>query len=165
MFTYEQHLENLVRHIELVKNACLLLGKRLIDKGRREFGRILIANGFVHDASKFSGVEWEYLHAGPDVPKDKLELAIHQHVTTNQHHPEYWGGIEQMPEIAVAEMVTDWYARSTEFGSGLRDWIKSTAVSRFKIDVNGEQYAWINSCVNLLLEDSFSRNTSEGESC
>jgi hypothetical protein len=69
MLTAEQHLDNLVRHIELVREACLLLGKRLIARDRQEFGRILIAHGFAHDASKFQGVEWEYLHAGRDVPK------------------------------------------------------------------------------------------------
>src|SRR6185369_7717232 len=100
MLTVEDHLNNLVRHIELVREACLLLGKRLIsEEGRKEFGRILIGNGFVHDASKFAGIEWEYLHAGKDVPKEKLELAIRQHTLTNPHHPEYWGGFENMPEI------------------------------------------------------------------
>lgn len=80
MLTTEEHLDNLVRHIELVRSATLLLGKRLIAKGQTDFGRILIANGFMHDVSKFSGIEWDYLHAGKDVPKDKLEMAIENHV-------------------------------------------------------------------------------------
>jgi hypothetical protein len=62
-----------------------------------------------------------------------------------------------MPEIAVAEMVCDWYARSHEFGTSLRDWIKTEAVDRFKIDLESEQYKWINSFVNILLEDRFVR--------
>jgi hypothetical protein len=44
--------------------------------------RLLIARVFVHDATKFR--------------------------ETNQHHPEYWGGLHRMPDIAVAEMVCDW---------------------------------------------------------
>ena len=59
MLTAEQHLDNLVRHIELVRDACLLLGKRLIARDRQELGRILIAHGFTHDTSKFQGIEWE----------------------------------------------------------------------------------------------------------
>jgi hypothetical protein len=43
MLTVEEHLENLVRHIELVREAGLLLGKRLIRQGEEEFGRLLIA--------------------------------------------------------------------------------------------------------------------------
>jgi len=152
-----EHLDNLVRHIDLVRGACLLLGKRLIAQGRVEFGRILIARGFEHDVSKFSGIEWDYLHAGQNVPRDQLDMAIRQHVRTNSHHPEYWGGIENMPEIAVAEMVCDWYARSQEFGTGLREWITSEAVERFQIDVAGEGYAWVQQYVGLLLVDHFVR--------
>jgi hypothetical protein len=155
--TPQQHLDNLVRHIDLVRGACLLLGERLMSQGRQEFGRILIARGFEHDVSKFSGIEWDYLHAGRDVPKEQLDLAVRQHVRTNTHHPEYWGGIENMPEIAVAEMVCDWYARGQEFGTSLRDWINTQATDRFKIDRKEEYSRWIDKYVGLLLEDHFVR--------
>ncbi len=155
MLTFEEHLDSLVRHISLVRDACLLLGKRLINKGRKDIGRIIIANGFIHDASKFHGIEWEYLHAGKDVPKEKLELAVKQHVRTNPHHPEYWGGIDKVPEVYLGEMVADWYARSQEFGTGLRDWIKTEAVERFNIDPVTQEK--INYFLDLLLEDHFVR--------
>src|SRR5262249_38221572 len=103
MLTPEQHLDNPVRHIRLGRGACVLLGKRLMAEGREEFGRLLVARGFVHDASKFRGIEWDYLHAGRDVPAAELGLAIRQHRQTNPHHPEYWGGFEHMPELHVAE--------------------------------------------------------------
>ena len=157
MLTPEQHLDNLVRHIELVRNACLLLGRRLMAQGRKEFGRILIARGFVHDASKFFGIEWEYLHAGRDVPKEQLELAIKQHTRTNPHHPEYWGGFENMPEITVAEMVCDWYARSQEFGTGLREWITNVAIERYRINRETESFRQVEKFLDLLLEDHFAR--------
>jgi hypothetical protein len=161
MLTVEEHLDNLVRHIGLVREAGLMLGKRLIRQGEEEFGRLLIARVFVHDASKFYGAEWKYLHAGKDVPPDKLELAIVQHRETNQHHPEYWGGVEHMPEIAVAEMVCDWYARAQEFGTGLRDWIANHATERFRIDPASPQHRWITRFVDLLLEDPFRRGESQ----
>ena len=157
MLTPREHLDNLVRHIDLVREACLILGKRLMDQGRVVFGRLLIARGFEHDVSKFYGIEWEYLHSGKDTPKEQLELAVKQHTRTNSHHPEYWGSVEDMPEIAVAEMVCDWYARSQEFGTSLRDWINTNAIDKFQIDLESEQHKWINKFVSILLEDHFVR--------
>jgi len=158
MLTVEEHLDNLVRHIDLVRQAGLLLGKRLMAQGRKDFGRLLIARCYEHDVSKFKGIEWRFLHAGKDVPKEDLQRAIQQHQETNSHHPEYHGGFENMGELDVAEMVCDWYARSQEFGTGLRDWIKNTAIERFHIDTTSEKYAWVESFVNTMLEDSFARH-------
>lgn len=155
MFTPQQHLDNLVRHIDLVREACLLLGKRLMEQGRKDFGRNIIARGFKHDVSKFFGIEWDYLHAGRDVPKEQLELAIRQHTRTNDHHPEFHGGINNMAEEPIAEMVCDWYARSQEFGTSLRDWIKQNAIDKFGISLESQQYKWINQFVDILLEDHF----------
>jgi hypothetical protein len=155
LLTLEQHLDNLVRHIRLVQEACLILGKKLIAQNRCQLGRILIANGFVHDASKFFGIEWEYLHAGKDVPKDMLELAVKQHTATNSHHSEFWGGFQCMPEIAIAELTCDWYARSQEFGTGLRDWIQNKAIDKFQIDTTAQQYKWLMEFVDLLLDNQF----------
>lgn len=157
MLNAREHLDNLVRHIDLVRSACLLLGRRLMDQGRVDFGRLLIAAGFQHDVSKFFGIEWNYLHAGRDIPKEQLALAIKQHTETNSHHPEYFGGVEHMYELACAEMVCDWYARSQEFGTNLRDWITEVAVDKFKIDLESKQYKWITNFVNILLEDQFVR--------
>jgi hypothetical protein len=144
-----------VRHIGLVRDAGLLLGKRLIHRGETDFGRLLIARVFVHDATKFYGIEWDYLHNGHSGDSEKVELAIKQHRQTNEHHPEYWGKVDQMPRIAVAEMTCDWYARAQEFGTGLRSWIEDTAVHRFDIDRNCQQYKWIQDFVSTLLEDTF----------
>jgi hypothetical protein len=157
MLTTEQHLDNLVRHIEMVRSACLRLGKRLMADGREEFGRIVIARGFAHDASKFLGIEWDYLHAGRDVPDTALDLAIRQHRLTNSHHPEYWGGFENMPEVSIAEMACDCYARGAEFGTDLRQWVQTVGVPKYAIDVNGQRYRWFLGFIDVLLEDSFRR--------
>jgi hypothetical protein len=161
MLKPEEHLDNLIRHLNLVRDACLLLGKRLMGQGAADFARLLIARGFAHDASKFHGIEWDYLHAGPDVPEAELRLAIEQHRRTNSHHPEFWGGIDNMPEICVAEMVCDWYARAQEFGTDLRVWIEEEAVPNYDIDRKGDHYAWIRRFVDLLLRDSFRRDMLE----
>jgi hypothetical protein len=157
MLTPREHLKNLVRHINLVREACLLLGERLMDQGRVDFGRLLVARGFEHDVSKFYGIEWDWLHAGRDTPKDQLELAIKQHTRTNSHHPEFHGGIENMGELDVAEMVCDWYARSQEHATDLRDWIKENAIDKYKIGLKSQQFEWINGFINMLLEDHFVR--------
>lgn len=154
---FEDHLDNLVRHVEQVRENCTLLGKRLIAKGRRDIGLALIARGFEHDSSKFYGIEWEYLHNGADVPSSALRFAIEHHTKTNDHHPEYWGGIRGMPEVAVAEMVCDWYARAQEFGTGLRDWITENAIQKYGLAEDDDQYKWINNFVDMLLVDYFQR--------
>jgi hypothetical protein len=151
----EAHLDNLIRHIGLVRDACIRLGKRLIDQGRPHFGRLLVARGFVHDASKFYGIEWEYLTTGKDVPEQVRDLAIEHHRQTNAHHPEYWGGFENMPEICVAEMACDLYARSQEFGTDLRQWIRETAIPRYRIDPSSEPFRWLEGFVEMLLAKPF----------
>ena len=155
MFDNKAHLKNLIRHIDLVRENCLLLGDRLIDTGRVDLGEGLIHRGYIHDASKFRGIEWSFLHRGPDTPQDKLDLAMREHWSKNDHHPEYWGGIEYMPEVAVAEMLCDWQARSTERGTAVRTWIKEIGVDKFKIDLKGKQWGWIEDSLNKLLEDTF----------
>jgi hypothetical protein len=153
--TAEEHIDNLVRHIGLVRDACLRLGKRLMAQGRVEFGRLLIARGFVHDASKFLGIEWEYMRPDETVPEAAKQLAIEHHRQTNGHHPECWGGIENMPEIAVAEMVCDWYARSQEFGTDLREWVRTEAMSRYKMKAGDQPHRWATAFIDLLLDRPF----------
>jgi hypothetical protein len=131
----------------------VFLGKRLIKQGRKDFGRLLIAKGFQHDISKFYGIEWKYLHAGNDIPKQQLDFAIEQHVHTNSHHPEYWGSINNMPEIALAEMVCDWYARSQEFGTSLMSWYIDNAIERYEINESTQNT--ITKYINALTENSF----------
>jgi hypothetical protein len=153
--TADEHIDQLVRHIGLVRDACLRLGKRLMALGRAEFGRLLIARGFVHDASKFLGIEWAYLRTDGSVPDMAKQLAIDHHRQTNAHHPEYWGGIENMPEIAVAEMVCDWYARSQEFGTDLREWVRTEAMARYKMKPGDEAHRWATAFIDLLLDRPF----------
>lgn len=154
MLTVEEHIDNLIRHIRMVQDNCVLLGKKMIDMGRAPFGRNLIANGFQHDVSKFCGVEWSYLHQGQEVPLERLKEAIAQHQETNPHHPEHHGGISEMSDLYVAEMVCDWFARSQEFGTCLRDWITESAVPKFNI--GEEDLKRVMYFVDLLIPPPFS---------
>lgn len=147
---------DLVRsHIENVQRSTYKLGCRLISRGDVELGRNLIANGQIHDNSKFKGIEFEHLFYGDSL----LEEVRKHHVALNPHHPEHWGGIKEMPAVYVAEMVCDWYARSTEFGSDFRSWITHQATARFGFSVQDAVYSQIMEFVELLLGNPFKPNT------
>ena len=65
----------IARHIRNVEDNCLLLGEKLIESGEIDLGRQLIANGMVHDESKFHGIEFEYLSLNnPTEENTKLKL-------------------------------------------------------------------------------------------
>jgi len=148
----------LTRHIRSVEDNCLLLGEKLILKGEVELGHHLIANGFVHDSSKFFGIEWDYLsvvHSKEEETKLKLKIAVQHHSQTNAHHPEHWHGIKNMPSVFLAEMVADWKARSEEFGTSLREWIDEESTKRFGYTKDDDVYKEIIKYVDLLCQTSF----------
>ena len=68
-------IRSITRHIKNVEDNCLILGERLILQGRIDLGKQLIANGFIHDASKFTGIEFEYLSLhNPTEENNKLKM-------------------------------------------------------------------------------------------
>jgi hypothetical protein len=154
-----EKIKGITRHIRNVEDNCLLLGEKLIQRGDIDLGHHLIANGFIHDASKFVGIEWDNMAPGQPSQEEgaklKLKLAVHHHNRTNQHHAEYWNGIENMPDVFVAEMVCDWKARSEEFGTSLRDWIDETATKRWGFVKDDKIYKKIMEYVDLICEKPF----------
>ncbi len=141
----------LLRHIRNVQDNCLHLGIKLMEQGEVDFGKLLIANGQIHDNSKWKGVEWDHL----ETTDPFLGKAVLQHSRTNPHHPEYWGSIHEMPRIYVAEMVCDWKARSSEFGTDLKQWIACSATKRFEFNLLDPVGIQINNMLNLLLDKPF----------
>jgi len=125
----EEKINRVLKHIRHVQENCRLLGFKLMkEESMGDIGKNLIANSMLHDNSKFHGLEWDHLfwESGPE-----LEFAISQHKRTNPHHPEYWGGIVHMPIVYIAEMVCDWKARSSEFGTDFADWITEGARKKY----------------------------------
>lgn len=152
----QERLDTIVRHITHVQQSCTLLGERLIARGEDSLGLKLIAHGFIHDNSKFYGIEWEYLHEKTKAEHpDMFQMALMQHVTRNMHHPEHWDGIDNMPRVYLAEMVCDWHARGSEFGTDLREFIRGHAAKRFEFSLQGRVYREIKGLVDLLLDQSF----------
>lgn len=153
----------IARHIRNVEDNCLLLGEKLIERGEIDLGHKLIANGYVHDASKFWGIEWEHMALGAPTVEEgaklKLKMAVMHHNRTNEHHPEYWGDIRLMPRLYLAEMVADWKARSEEFGTSLRDWIDEVATKRFHFMKDERVSKEITEFVDLLCPKPFENVT------
>ena len=153
----ERPLRILVRHIRNVQDECELLAERLIEQGRSEFARMLVANSMIHDNSKMRGIEWDYLNENTKEENSvAFKLSVKQHYQSNSHHPEYWGGINKMPEIYIAEMVCDWKARSAEFGTDLRVWVKEKATKRWNFTTQSKVYKTIKGFLDMLLDPKFS---------
>jgi len=145
-------IESVLSHIQNVQRSCYKVGLKLIKRGDVMLGRNLMANGQIHDNSKFKGIEFEELFSGSPILMD----VVKHHASTNPHHSEYWGDIHKMPDVYVAEMVCDWHARSSEFGSDLRGWIKESATVRYDFKMDDPVGKKIVEFLDLLLEKPFS---------
>lgn len=154
-----KYLEHLLRHMENVRENCIVVGKHLIENGEVALGRSVIRNGICHDVSKLDGVEWDIrlfeCKKQNKEQKHDLERAIGHHISTNEHHPEFWNGIQNMPEVHVIEMVCDWKARSTEFGTDLRNWIEETAKEKYGFHTCDKVYSMIFKYVEILCAPAF----------
>lgn len=156
---YLERLARLNRHITNVRDSAFILNEKLVKRNNENdlfLAHALITHVQIHDESKFNGIEWLYLHDDmKDTHPQEFKQAWYQHVNTNPHHPEYWSGIDNMPEVYLAELVCDWKARSSEFGSDLREWIKASATKRFGFTKQGKTYKKIKEFVDLLLDPAF----------
>lgn len=145
-------LAKLLRHVEDVRRDCETMGEALIARGEFDLGKTLIAQGRIHDASKFTGLEWDHLG---DPNPELHRSAWARHVAHNAHHPEFWGGIHRMEAVYAYEMVADWHSRASEFGTDLRLWIAETAMPRFEFGHQSPVWGLIADALGLLLEPSF----------
>lgn len=148
-----EKIDKLIAHIRGVQDNCLILGKKLIEKGDFVLGRNLIVNSMSHDLTKFFGVEYEDLHK--DAEKDDLKVAIHQHNSSNKHHIEFWGNAEKMEDVFIAEMVCDTVTRSQELAVNYLDWLTKEAPKRYKFSKKGKFLKKALYFYNLLIENPF----------
>jgi hypothetical protein len=151
----QEKIETVLSHIQNVQKNCYKLGLRLIKAGQIEMGRNLIANGQIHDNSKFKGIEFDHLFFGDPILSD----VIKHHSSTNPHHPEYWGDtLHKMPDIYIAEFVCDTASRSAEFGTDIRDWLSKVATDKYKFHIDDETGKKVMYFLNMLLEQPFKKN-------
>lgn len=148
-----EKIEKVLDHIQNVQRNCYKLGLKLIKNGETELGRNLIKNGQIHDNSKFAGIEFAELFDDSDILWDTVK----HHNSTNPHHPEYWGSIQEMPTVYIAEMVCDCAARSAEKGTSLREWIADDATEKYNFKMEDEVGIKITRFINILLEPPFKK--------
>tara|TARA_R110000822_G_scaffold110654_3_gene240894 strand:+ start:3786 stop:4283 length:498 start_codon:yes stop_codon:yes gene_type:complete len=154
---YRKRLFSITRHIDTVNAAAQKLAEKIIEKAETQedldMARRLVQRARRHDMSKFEGIEWESLNKEAG---DMLNVSVHQHQQTNDHHPEYFvGGISEMNDLQIAEFVCDIYSRATEFGTDLRDWIKNKATKKYNFSLKSGSYKKIKKYVDLLLDEQF----------
>lgn len=149
-----EKIEKVLGHIQNVQRNCYKLGLKLIKMGEVELGRNLIANGQIHDNSKFKGIEFDELFQGSPILSD----VIKHHSSTNPHHPEYHGGIKNMPDVYIAEMVCDCLARSSEFGTDIRDFFRKEATKKYGFKMNDRVGKRITYFLDTLLDKPFNKS-------
>lgn len=157
-------LDKLLRHIRLVQDAGILLGKQLIEENR-VLGISLISRVMIHDNSKFQSPEWENLWGDVKLSNNPaFNSARQHHWLNNPHHPEYYFEMGDMNVVDIAEMVCDWYARSCEHGTDFRGWIHIGCKKRW--DIPPDIHELILQFSNLLIEQpmaDFMREVKQGE--
>ena len=62
-----------------------------------------------------------------------------------------------MPELYIAEMVCNWKARSSEFGTDLREWMTTGAAKRFKYKANSSIHQKCLHYVDMLCDKPFKK--------
>jgi len=154
--------ERTKRHIDLVKKAAAKIAQTDIVDGDELMSRVE-----KHDQSKleepertpYIAITWRhkmeneqgkydpfngkgYQTPGLLTKEDENKATMH-HITSNEHHPEYWNKeqanidpanrdksikaipVPEMTPLAIAEMVADWQAMSEELGTNTaREWFE-----------------------------------------
>jgi hypothetical protein len=141
-------------HIERVRR-CLTLLAAVTDHGGE-----LLERARVHDASKFGieeripyvwlteyhrcrrmGEPFEY----PKGVEEQVKRAIHHHVTSNRHHPEFHADPNDMSDVDLIEMVCDWTAMAQEFGQdggSARGWADRTIGKRVAFNEDKRRFIY-----------------------
>ena len=168
----KEYYNYIVKHIENVKEALNRYFIPLLDRNNicntvsddELFSAIECVSNRVdlHDSSKFLDDEFDSYRAKyyPTANEskgdaeyialvnDKYQDAWKHHYSNNPHHPEYWIDAKtntprDMSLDAIVEMICDWEACSTMFGTATPEWYKTKAV-------NDEQKAMTQNTRNIV---------------
>lgn len=143
----KDHIQRVCRCLELLANETAY-GEELLQRAR------------IHDASKFEAEEmvpyvWltEYHRCRrngepfeyPAGMSERVRRAIHHHVTTNRHHPEFHADPNDMSDVDLIEMVCDWTAMAQEFGQdggSARGWADKTIGTRVRFNPEKRRFIY-----------------------
>lgn len=150
MLEFFEHRTN--EHIARVRRCLVLIADVT------PYGEELLQRADIHDASKFGPEEripyvWltEYHRRRrngepfvyPEGMADRVKRAIHHHVTSNRHHPEFHADPNDMSEADLIAMVCDWTAMAQEFGQdggSARGWADKTVGVRVAFNTEKRQF-------------------------
>jgi hypothetical protein len=76
---------------------------------------------------------------------EQVKLAIHHHLTSNRHHPEFHSDPNDMSEVDLIEMACDWTAMAQEFGQdggSARGWAAKTVGKRIGFNADNQRFIY-----------------------
>lgn len=125
----EEYMNYIDEHRTYVKMACMSYGNMLCKL--LDIPSFMLFNNIEnHDKSKYLKEEefdgyrqWFYPCSYETKNKELFDEAWKHHYEHNRHHPEFWNG-EDMPPIAIAEMLLDWEAMSIKFNGNTYEYYK-----------------------------------------
>jgi hypothetical protein len=157
MLNTKEKIKASLRHIENVRQNVQIVVDKLLDLGKFNTARLLIAYSLGHDQSKFADLkQFNTIVLGEGTVED-LKEAVRIHGESETLHPEFYDSIHKMPAWCVAEMVCDWKARSSEFGKDIREWIDNEAAKRYGFTKEDNIYKLITFFLDMLLEKPFQK--------
>ncbi len=149
-------LDAIERHCEHVRESGALLARRMLQKGYNE--RLCVAllrNCRTHDASKFSGIEFDHLLYSDN--KEAMKLAVETHRQTNSHHASFWSSINEMPDLFLFEMGVDLLSRSQEMGEDIFEYIKTDFLKKHNLTTSSRVYKKLKEALDILLDKKFEK--------
>lgn len=142
MTDYEKMFQDTYIHKSFVKKSCKKLADYLRTQNMDYHADLLMKRAEVHDDSKVKCAD--ELFALSTIINDKSSLksatkalsqlktdALKLHWKHNDHHPEHYKNVADMPRDAMMEMCCDWHARSTQYGTDLLEFVKIRQEDRF----------------------------------
>lgn len=156
-------------HIGRVQKFGNIIAEKFYPVYGKEFSNNLIAACEQHDASKFSADERAgqalicYHYANNLRPSEDdmviMNDAWMHHKSVNDHHPEFFEDIHEMPLLALAHMAADWAAMTDELGGSLLEWYDKTVPAKY--DFAYEQvkplYEFISHCNSIIAKKDDSK--------
>jgi hypothetical protein len=144
---FKKRIFSIINHINRVRQNSDILINRLIDFDQQDLALRLAAAVSVHDASKFTFIEFAGMYSENENIK---KAAVQHHRETNRHHISYHSSYKEMSECDIAEMIIDMKSRSDEFGQNLTEFFRKFAKDH-KIPPQSQFYKKANNFIDLVL--------------
>lgn len=149
----QEHVTDTLIHKKYVLEASLRIINYLYKMGQDEDALQFARKCARHDDSKLESDEMkEFLQLPSENINMKkadaqltsaVSLLIEKHWKHNRHHPEFFDDYHEMTDLDIMEMVCDWYARSRQYQTDFKEFVKTRQQIRFKFDDAFFQKVWL----------------------